>query len=177
MIADRVFANFLQKQYEEALALADASDRLELIPLGANHGPPSRYVARYLCPTLIQAANGEVLQVEEFTVGICFPSDFLREVNPLRIVQWLHPEQCWHPNVQFPFLCLGRIEPGLPLVDILYQVFEIGTYRNYATHDGLNAAACQWARNHQSRFPLDTRPLKRRTREFQCESASRERGA
>jgi hypothetical protein len=31
----------------------------------------------------------------------------------------------------------------------------------------LNPIACQWARNHQERFPLDTRPLKRRSREAQ----------
>lgn len=173
MIPDRVLASFLQRQHEEAMALAHSSDRLDLLPLGTDHGPPNRYVARYRCPTLIRSEEGTIVQAEEFTVGIWFSAHFLRDVDPLQIVSWLHPENCWHPNVRVPFICLGRIAPGTTLVDLLYQVFEIATYRNYAMHDGLNAEACQWARNHLDRFPLDTQPLKRRSLDLQCKPIPR----
>ena len=60
-------------------------------------------------------------------------------------------------------ICIGRLEPGTSLVDILYQVFEIIVYRkfNAREYDCLNKAACTWARNNQGRFPTDPRSLKR----------------
>ena len=55
-----------------------------------------------------------------------------------------------------------KILPGTELCDILYTLYEMISYSNWAPHDGLNQEACQWARNHQDLFPLDRRPLKRR---------------
>jgi hypothetical protein len=58
----------------------------------------------------------------------------------------------------------AHIEPGTPLVDILYACHEIWTWNLFATGDeGLNHAASQWSRQQErSRFPIDRRPLKRR---------------
>ena len=53
--------------------------------------------------------------------------------------------------------------PGTSLVEIIYQIFEILTYVKVNTKDPLNKDACSWAREHQSEFPIDRRPLKRRT--------------
>ena len=61
-----------------------------------------------------------------------------------------------------PFICPGRIVPGMSLVDLLYQVYEILTYQKLTTHDALNREAAAWARANQGRFPTDRRPLKRR---------------
>ena len=56
------------------------------------------------------------------------------------------------------------VRPGTPLVDLLYQCFEIITYTKVTMRedDALNRAACGWARENQDRFPIDPRPLKRR---------------
>ena len=50
-------------------------------------------------------------------------------------------------------------------------MFEIITY-NKATmreDDALNFEACRWARWNTGRFPVDTRPLKRRMADFAIE--------
>ena len=49
-----------------------------------------------------------------------------------------------------------------------YQLFEIITYKRVTMRedDALNPVACAWARRNTHRFPIDPRPLKRRTVEF-----------
>jgi ubiquitin-protein ligase len=73
----------------------------------------------------------------------------------------------WHPNVsmEVPLICIGRLTPGTGLVDVLYQVYEILTWHKFnpRENDSLNKTACAWARQNQSRFPVDHRPLKRRS--------------
>jgi hypothetical protein len=73
----------------------------------------------------------------------------------------------FHPNIsdKLPFICVGKLAPNTPLVDILYQCFEIITYNKVTMRedDALNMQACVWARENQHRFPIDRRPLKRRT--------------
>ena len=78
-----------------------------------------------------------------------------------------HPDP-WHPNIRPPFVC-AHIEPGSSLVDILYACFEIWTWNLFATGDeGLNHAASQWSRKQErSRFPVDRRPLKRRSMQLE----------
>ena len=156
-MTDPVLEGFLREQHAAGLALAQQSDLLDLASMGLD-----QYVAKFRCKGLVRNRNGEVTEASEFHVGIWFPSYYLRRVEPLEIVTWLYPPNIWHPNIKFPLACVGRISAGTELVDLLYQVFEIITYHNWASHDGLNEAACQWARNHQDLFPLDRRPLKRR---------------
>ena len=67
----------------------------------------------------------------------------------------------WHPNVRHPLICIGRVIPGTPLVDLVHRVFEIVTWQHHTSVeiDALNAAACQWARTNADRLPVDRRPL------------------
>ena len=58
-------------------------------------------------------------------------------------------------------ICL-RVAPGTDLISILHQCYELITWQKYRTDDGFDGEACQWARNHVDRFPIDPRPLKRR---------------
>jgi ubiquitin-protein ligase len=77
----------------------------------------------------------------------------------------------WHPNVsrELPLICIGRLTSGTSLVEILHQLFDILTYQKYNPRedDSLNKAACAWARNNRQRFPIDARPLKRRSVELE----------
>ena len=161
-MADRVLDAFLARQREEGLALAAQSDLLSLQPI--EHAG-DRYLAEFRCTGLVERGPGLVEEANRFLVGIWFPSTYLREANPFRVLTWLAPRQVWHPNISaaHPVICIGRLAPGTPLVDILYQVFEIVTWNKVTMRedDALNPAACQWARQHRDRFPVDRRPLKR----------------
>jgi len=156
---DRIFEAFLERQREEAMALARASDIVAVFPKVSM--PPQRYTAHFRCAGLVRQPDGEIGEAQQFEVEIWLPNDYLRHVNPRCVVTVLEPETTWHPNILGPWICLGHLVAGTPLLDILHQCYEILSYQKWAAHDGLNPAACEWARNHQDRFPLDRRPLKR----------------
>ena len=160
---DKVFRGFLNQQLAQGMKLSEESDLLDLLPLAANSDPPDRYLAKFYCKGIVRSEGGEIVEASEFHVGIWFPSDYLRHVRPFETLTWLHPFNAWHPNVLPPAICVGKIPAGTELVDLLYQAFEIITYNTWASHDALNREAAQWARNNQHRFPIDRRPLKRRT--------------
>ena len=164
---DKIFAAFLQRQFEEGRALAEASDLLELYPLSTVDGePPQTHIARFLCNGLVRSGDGEIVEASHFEVMINFPSDYLRRADPFQVLTWFGPPNVFHPNIsdRAPFICVGKLAPSTPLVDLLYQCFEIITYNKVTMRedDALNVDACRWAREHQERFPIDRRPLKRR---------------
>ena len=171
-MADRILQTFLERQYEEGMALARGSDILELTALPQS--PPRRYVAELHCRGLVLAgsSNGrpEVVEKDNFGVGVWFHPNYLRDVEPFRSLRLLWPANVFHPNIsdKLPVICPGHALPGMGLVDLLYQVFEIITYQKVtmAENDALNKQACAWARRNQDRFPVDRRPLKRRRRAF-----------
>jgi len=162
MTEDPIFNAFLQTQLQQGLALARASGVLRLSPLP--NDPPFRYVAHFDgCQGLVKDTSGEVVEFDQFVVGIWFPTDYLRAVDVGQILTYLGPHPSpFHPNLRPPFLC-AHIQPGTSLVDILYAVYEIWTWNLFSTADGgLNRAAAQWSRRQDpKRFPIDRRPLKR----------------
>lgn len=155
---DPVFRNFLEMQHQQATALAAASDILELECEEA--APPQKYIAHFHCRGLVRTPGGEIAEENQFDVGIWLPDDYLRTADPRQVVTIFRPWSIWHPNAAGPFICLGRLGGGTALVDVLFQIFEVVTYQKWSAHDGLNPAACEWARNNQQRFPIDRRPLK-----------------
>jgi hypothetical protein len=159
---DSVLIAFLERQYDLGRELASRSNLLELFPLG--HPPVQYYVARFSCKGLVRSANGTIVEGNRFEVGIHFPLDYLRRVEPGLVLTWLEPHNAFHPNIRAPFICVGRVAPGTGLVDLLYQVYEIITYWKVTMRedDALNLDACAWARRNQHRFPVDRRPLKNR---------------
>lgn len=170
-MTDHVMDAFLRRQLHEGLALEQESDLLRLLPMG---DPPDRYIAAFGCTGLTRQAPDEIVESDHFEVGIWFPSHYLRHAEPFQVLTWLGPRNIWHPNIaaDSPAICVGRLAPGTSLVDILYQVFEIITWNKVTMRedDALNRAACQWARCHQSRFPVDRRPLKRRAIDLHVEA-------
>ena len=167
---DKILAAFLTTQHQEGLALAAASDLLELFVAPSSH-PPQRYRVHFRCTGLLYAPDGHITLGNEFHVGLWFPDDYLRRPEP-QVVTWLGPREVWHPNILPPFICLGHVAPGTRLVDLLYQIFEIITYTKVTMRedDALNKEACAWARHHQDRFPVDKRPLKRRALDLHVEA-------
>jgi hypothetical protein len=171
---DPIFRDFLERQFREAMALVASSDILRLMPAPAS--PPQQYLAEFKCKGLIQNNAGEIVEHNLFGVAITFPEEYLRRVDVGMMLTYLGPEPIvWHPNISGPFVCLHGIRPGTPLVTILYACFELFTWNLKNTSDeGLNRAASQWARHQDpARFPIDRRPLKRRTLHLQTEEAAR----
>jgi hypothetical protein len=161
-MTDKILDCFLQCQFEQGMALARESDLLELFP---RNGPPvTRYAARFHCNGLVRNGNGPVQRVSGFEVGIWLPPSYLRKVDPIEVLTWLGPPHVFHPNIRAPFICVGRLTAGTPLVDILYQVFEVITYNKVTVRedDALNRDACVWARQNMDQFPIFRGPLKRR---------------
>jgi len=160
---DKIFDAFLWRQYEEGMALADASDLLDLVPFPGE--PPEAYLATFHCKGLVRAARADITIAERFEVAIKFPADYLRRAESFEVLRWVGPREVFHPNIsdKAPVICIGKLVPGTSLVDIVYQCFEIITYNKVTMRedDALNHDACMWARNNQHRFPIDTRPLKR----------------
>lgn len=153
---------FLQRQFEDGMALAAESDLFDLVP--GRGAPPNRYVAQFYCNTLVRESDGSVVVARYCEVGILFPDDYLVRADPYQVLVWMGPRNIWHPNIsdKAPLICLGRFGPGSRLVDLVYQLFDIITFKNVAMGDALNQDASAWARQNQHRFPIDPRPLKRR---------------
>jgi hypothetical protein len=157
---DKILRSWLAEDKVQARALAEASDLLDL-----RFPDPQHFVASFHCKGLVRGDDGQVREADHFEVGYWFSRDYLRHVSPQAVVTWLRPAEIFHPNVNPPFCCLGPIAPGTSLVDLIYRTYEVISYQNVMPdeRDALNVAACQWARHNQHRFPLDDRPLKRRS--------------
>ena len=173
-MSDKIFEAFLGRQFAEGLDLARSSDVLKLIPMPGGD-PPSRYIAHFKGRKgLVRDVRGDIVEFDHFAVGIWFPDDYLRHVNVPEVLTYLGPHQRpWHPNLRPPFIC-AHIEPGTALVDVIYACFEIWTWNLFATGDeGLDHAASQWARRQdKNRFPIDRRPLKRRSVQIEVTATS-----
>lgn len=177
---DIIFDRFLRTQFDEGMALSRDSDILSLAPgLAGIHatpvdnpvtsqadGPesrraPDKYSAHFSCRSIVMV-KGQIREANHIIALIRFPSDYLRRVGKsANIVAIKAPLNIYHPNIVGPFICLGRLYPGMGLCDILYQVFEILTFHKVSPADPLNPDAAAYARRHQDRFPTDRRPLRR----------------
>jgi hypothetical protein len=151
------------------MALAESSDLLSLQPIGP--APTQQFLAQFRCKGLVRE-NGSIVEADRFVVGIHFPEDYLRTNDLRAVATMLEPLTVYHPNVRGPAICIGAMPGGTSLVDIVYQVFEILSYNRVTMRedDALNIEACAWARANQHRFPVDTRPLKRRTQKTAADS-------
>jgi hypothetical protein len=175
-MTDAIFHAFLRRQEEEGRALACESDLVGIAPVSRPaDGPPDRFLVRFICRGLVKEGDS-VVDASDFGVGIWFPDDYLRTADAFRVLTWLGPRNVWHPNIsaRAPAICVGRVAPGTGLVDLVYQCWEIITWNKVTMRedDALNQEACQWARAHLARLPVDTRPLKRRVLEIHTEDIS-----
>jgi hypothetical protein len=167
---DRIFQNFIERQYAEGTALSDESDILDLHVSAA---APPHFVADFHCKGLIRNAAGKMEEANEFRVAIWYPPDSVRRpASTFEMFRMLTP--CvWHPNVapELPLICVGNITAGNSLVDLIHRLYEVITYQrwNPVEHDSLNRAACSWARRHQEMFPLERNALRRQRLSLQVE--------
>ena len=160
---DPYVSRFLDRQRPAGKALTESSDLVEVeeSPLA-----PPHFVVSFRCKGLVRSAEGVVEEANFFQAGIWFPPDYLRRVDPFEILRWFTPSNVWHPNISdtMPLVCVGKIAPGTPLVDLIYQLYDMITYNKFTPRedDALNRTCCAWARDNQHRFPVDRRPLRRK---------------
>jgi hypothetical protein len=158
----RVYTAFLESQLADAISLSQESDIVKVLPVPTEEGPPYKFIVHFDAKCLVRRRDGQVVERTGFDVGIRFDEEYLHHATS-RVVQLLGPLSLYHPNVLEQYICLGKLAKTEGLVSLSHQLYEIFTYQNYATHDGLNPDACQWARQPENRirFPLERRPLKR----------------
>ena len=158
---DLVFQNFLEANWQHAKELADASDIVELLPLG--NLPPRVILARFHASCYIKTSSGIRLR-KGFTVGYRFPEDYLSSshVVPWAVIQFLEPATVFHPNIKPPGICLGLgLRCGTELRELLFRTFELVTYQRRSNPaDPLNPVASEWVRSNWPVKPADARPLK-----------------
>ena len=158
-----IFDEFLERTTHAGLELAAESDVMDLtrLPLSGL----GLFVAVFDVPYLAQTPTG-VVEVTggPIEVMIQLSPDYLRQVNAMEVVQ-IRQAEYFHPNFRWPVLCLGGIRPGTPLPMLLRHVYEIITYQNFSTDDGLNGEACRRLRDEPGlidRLPRPPRLIRRR---------------
>lgn len=189
---DVIFDGFLERQLEIANEINESSDLVSLCPLAQDPsgyftpfaGPkaermplPRHYMANFRCKGLVRDNSG-IKECSDWTFGIWFPDDYLRIADPYKVVALISPVNAYHPNISAPFICLGHLDPGTDLWSLCYQIYDIVTFNNVTMveSDALNPESCPWARSEKiaGRFPVDSRPLKRRLLNLKITSVGEE---
>src|SRR5258708_25422854 len=156
-MTDRTFQTWLERQYVDGIALTEKSPAVRLQP--ARGSPPVEYFAEFECRTLVNLGES-VQETTGFAVYLRFAEDYLRRIpDPSFVIGLLRPGSIFHPNVRFGCICLGRLAPGTPLVDVLYQAHESLTWQRFALDNPLDPDASAWASRNLKRFPIHNRPL------------------
>jgi hypothetical protein len=163
---DLVRDGFLRSMFEHGMAYAAQSDIFRLEPCMGD--PPFAYACHFAAPCYVRRPSGEIaLHEGGFTIGIAFPPDYLRlpVVPSQAVLQFIQPVEVWHPNVRWPFICIGRIAPGTDLLELVLRCYELTTFQRKANPtewDALNPEACRWARSRWPVEPACRLPLKHR---------------
>ncbi len=156
-MTDAIRASWLETQYEESMAFAQRSSVLSLAPIEG--APPYKYIAKFDCGGLVRTTEG-ITVTDRHLVGILFPDQYLRtSCDPGQVLTWLEPDTEFHPNINPPYCCVGHIAPGMSLLSLLHQLYQMITWQRFTPRedDALNKSACSWAREHLDRFPIDPR--------------------
>jgi len=168
-MSDPIYNAFLARQLEEGQRLAASSDLFSLItPEPVSGQSAAHFLLEFRCKGLARQA-GRVVENSLWHIGVFFPENYLRTaVKVWEVLSYWGPApEPWHPNIGIgaPSLICMHLTPGASLVEITLGLYDLLTWNLFATGDeGLNHAAAQWSRHQDpKRFPVDRRPLKRRT--------------
>jgi hypothetical protein len=165
-----IFDEFLEHTTRAGLDLAAQSDVLELgrIPAPGE----GLFLAEFKIGYLARREGGQIVVSDgPLPVLIRMGPDYLRRAEPLETVQ-VGQVDFFHPNFRWPVLCVGEVRPGMTLPTLLRHIFEIVTYQNYATDDGLDPEACIRLRDDPrllDRLPRTPRLIRRRLDQVHAE--------
>jgi hypothetical protein len=157
-----IFDEFLDRTTQAGLSLAERSDVVRVSRRPVPH--VGLYLAEFAVPYLSRGPGGWIdLAPGPLHVAIRLGPGYLRAVHPLEIAQ-VREFDFFHPNFAWPVLCLGEVRPGTGLDKLLKHLFEIVTYANFSTDDGLDPEACDRLRAEPwllDRLPRAPRLLRR----------------
>jgi hypothetical protein len=144
-MAVSIVDEFLTRTTQAGFKLAQESDVMTLSRVAIPGA--GLFAASFAIRYLAQGPGREVVvALGPIEVMIHIGPEYLRQVNPLELVM-IAQADFFHPNFRWPVLCLGGVRPGTPLPTLLRHVYEIITYQNFSTDDGLNPDACQRLRD------------------------------
>jgi hypothetical protein len=157
---DRVFLSFLENTAADAIELQQKSDLIALRPVPPM--PPSRYTCSFRVPYLRRLPTG-IVEIDPGPVQctIIFPDSYLRSTDSTLAVKVasIASPGFLHPNVLHGMVCLGRqFSPGTPIEALVWELFEIVTYRNCTLDHALNQEACRLIREYPSLLEHIGRP-------------------
>lgn len=158
-----ILQKFVEQAALDARALNEQSDVVRIERLPVADGGLFRII--FAVAYLARVAGGRVdVAPGPLPVMVRIGPDYLTHASPLETVQ-VHERAFWHPNFRWPVLCVGALRPGMTLTALVRHVYEIITYQNISTDDGLDLEACVRIRNGPElldRLPR-TPPLRRPT--------------
>ena len=156
---DIVFNGFLTQQASAGVDLTANSDLATVIPM--TEGICNRYIVELGCVGLTRLPDGRIEKHDRWAFGVHFAEDYLaRAVHVTSTLTFLGPKPLWHSNVNGPFVCLD-LRAGTSLLEIIFALADLVSWRSFSLADPLNEDAAQWGRNAEPGvLPVDTRPLK-----------------
>jgi hypothetical protein len=161
---DGTYQRFLENTRIEASELEGKSRLFRLH--GMPPSPSSRYQLTFDLAYLRRTASGTVERANgPVHCLLHFPGDYLRSADPKLYlkVAFMLTSQFVHPNVRDGSICLGvNFAPGSPITAVVWQVFDIVTYRNNTVDErnALNPEACRLLRARPELIDqLDRPPL------------------
>lgn len=157
---DQVFLSFLENTAADAAELQRNSDLIALRPVPPM--PPSTYACSVRVPYLRRLPSG-IVEIDPGPVHctITFPDNYLRSTDSTLAVKVASIESpgFLHPNVLYGAVCLGhQFAPGTPIEALIWELFEIVTYRNCTLDHSLNPEACRLIREYPSLLERMGRP-------------------
>lgn len=121
--------------------------------------PPDRYLVKFnnvkgLKLSEAAAERKELEIISEHVIEIYLHIDYPR-LKPQSYIL----TKIFHPNFRMASpndICIGDYwASGETLVDIIYQVGEMITYKTYNVTSPLNGIAAKWAKENSGSFPID----------------------
>ena len=123
---DPIFAAFLRDARDRADRIFANSDLVE-----GEWQTPQHLLLHFRCHGLVKTPDGRIEERDDFAVGIVLASHYLTWVDPVSIVTVLSPSSLFHPNTRGPLACLGPIEPGTLIDDLIFRVYDLICFNNF----------------------------------------------
>ena len=126
--------------------------------------PPEEYTLELNCCGIIGLESGTMRPIFSnlHELRILLPPEYPRKGPKFQMLT-----SVWHPNIGFPGIrkaggnvCIGDTgdhgyAPSMGLDDLVNRIIQMIRYENYGLERPLNITARDWARQHQSLFPLE----------------------
>jgi hypothetical protein len=160
-VGSRPWREFKLAGAAEVVRLAEQALRLEILDI--NFQGDLNLVYRIRMPVPRWPVDGKLVIGDSALFHLHFEEGWCEESPPgwapLGLFQ---PHDPFHPNMRPSLrgaICLGKLPPGIPPIEILYLGYYAVSLQDHAMDETdpqgvLNAMACDYFRNHSEYLPL-----------------------